>query len=89
MAAYLRGGAEEKATADRILERLAVPQAHTPALDIPQPAEAVDQQKLEALAKPAEPEPAKPKTPREQERAADLEKANEKLSSLLGNPKSE
>src|SRR5438105_2704476 len=88
VAAYLRGGAEQKTT-DRILERLAAPQPITPALDIPQPAEVVDRQKLEALAKSAEPEPSKPKTAPEKERAADLEKANEKLSSLLGNPKSE
>ena len=88
VAAYLIGGAEQKTT-DRILERLAAPQPITPALDIPQPAEVVDRQKLEALTKSAEPEPSKPKTAPEKERADDLEKANEKLSSLLGNPKSE
>jgi len=48
------------------------------------PAELVDQKKLEALATPPEPSaPVKPAA--EREKPADLEKANEKLSSLLGN----
>jgi hypothetical protein len=51
----------------------------------PKPEETVDVQTLEALTKPKETPPAEavPETPK----PADLEKANEKLSSLLGKPK--
>jgi hypothetical protein len=48
------------------------------------PTEKVDQQKLEALTRPAAPEPAP--VP-EEERPRDLQQANDKLSSLLGRPK--
>jgi hypothetical protein len=44
----------------------------------------VDQQKLEALTKPAEPAIPAPQPQAEPAKSADLEKANEKLSSLLG-----
>jgi len=83
VAAYLRGDAEEKPAGDRILERLTAPQptALTPT-QAPQPVETVDQQKLAALSKPTEPSPASAPTP-EPDKAAELEKANEKLSSLL------
>ena len=75
--------------ARRGIERLAAPQAPAPSTaSAPAPAELVDQKKLEALAKPAE-APAPVKAPTEREKPADLAKANEKLSSLLGNPKSE
>jgi ABC-2 type transport system ATP-binding protein len=87
VAAYLRGGAEASATPDKILERLAAPQATAPT---PVPAPTVvdtrSQQKLEALAKPAEPVapapiagPAAAKTASDEE----LRKADEKLVSLV------
>ena len=56
VAAYLRGEGETKPASDKILERLAAPQAAAPApAPAPQPAETLNQQKLEALTKPAEP----------------------------------
>jgi len=89
VAAYLRGDAAEKPSTDKILERLAAPQAPAPSTaSAPVPAELVDQKKLEALAKPAE-APAPVRAPTEREKPADLAKANEKLTSLLGNPKSD
>jgi hypothetical protein len=48
-----------------------------------EPVPGVDQAKLEALSKPLDTAPKKV----EPEKPADLEKANEKLSSLLGKPK--
>ena len=55
VAAYLRGEGEAKPASDKILERLAAPQAAAPApAPAPQPAETVSQQKLEALTKPAD-----------------------------------
>ena len=90
VAAYLRGEGEEKPSAERILERLTAPQTGTPATP-KAPAEpaapAVDQQKLEALSR-ATPAPAPAKeTSTTAEKPAELDKANEKLSSLLGKPK--
>jgi ABC-2 type transport system ATP-binding protein len=85
VAAYLRGDADAKPAPDKILERLAVPQAAAPApVPAPQAAPALDQQKLEALTKAAEPAalPARPAAAPEQ--PAELEKANEKLAALLG-----
>jgi ABC-2 type transport system ATP-binding protein len=85
VAAYLRGDVEGKLAPDKILERLAAPQPAEPApVPAPAPAAAVNQQKLEALTAPAEstPHPAKPAAPAPQ--PADLQKANEKLASLLG-----
>ncbi len=46
-------------------------------------ADKVDQKKLAELAKPSEPTPAAPAARPEPEQAAEIEKANEKLSSLL------
>src|SRR5882724_9269413 len=85
VAAYLRGDAVEKPSTDKILERLAAPQAPFPSIaSASVPAESVDQKKLEALARPADAAaPVKP--PSELQKPAELEKANEKLSSLLGN----
>ncbi len=90
VAAYLRAGAEERPPAEKILERLALPQTVQPAAGpkpaAPVAAPAVDANKLEALAKAATPAPAKPAAAPEQ-KPADLSKADEKLSSLLGKPK--
>lgn len=88
VAAYLRGEGQEKPSSEKILERLSAPQPAAPALPKPvaEPATpAVDQKKLEALSR-ATPAPAVETKP-PAESSADLEKANEKLSSLLGKPK--
>jgi len=86
VAAYLRGEAEAAPAGDRLLERLtaAPPKPAEPA-PAPAPAPTIDQAKLAALARPAEaPAPAAPAPPTPA--PADLQKANEKLSSLLGKP---
>jgi len=85
VAAYLRGG-EQKPAGDKILERLAAPQPPRPApTPIPEAVPTVNEKKLDALthAQPTQ----EPKPAPESEKAADLEKADEKLSSLLGKPK--
>ncbi len=92
VAAYLRGGVEERPATDKILERLTLPQAATSApAPIPQPAESADQKKLDALARPAEPvapsKPAPAAGATKQVSDPDLRKADEKLSSLLNKPK--
>ena len=86
VAAYLRGSGEEKPATDKILERLAAPQPATPPVAAaPGPTkEKVNESKLAALGQPTppptqEPKPAVP----QQQSPAELEKANEKLSSLL------
>ena len=90
VAAYLRGDADAPAAqADRILERLTAPAAASAAPDSshPQPADTVDHEKLAGLTRPDEssrPAPAQAAAPA---KPVDLEKANEKLSSLLGKPK--
>ena len=81
---------DERPPAEKILERLALPQAAEPIVP-PQPpppvaaAPKVDDKKLETLTKAAEPAPApdKPK-PAVEEKPVDLSKADEKFSSLLG-----
>ena len=89
VAAYLRGGVKEGSPDEKILERLAPPSAQ-PVAQPPSPARIaaspVDDKKLEALTKAAEPavQPARPAT---EVKPEDLSKANEKLSSLLGKPK--
>ena len=88
VAAYLRGGMEEKPPAEKILERLAVPQSARPAAPSPSVPSAdavspVDDRKLAALMKAAQPVAPPPK-PATEEKSVDLSKADEKLSSLLG-----
>jgi ABC-2 type transport system ATP-binding protein len=89
VAAYLRGQADAPASqADKVLGRLTAPANAVPDAT-PQPAvelETVDHGKLAGLTKaqPASLEPARVAAP---EAPADLAKANEKLSSLLGKPK--
>jgi ABC-2 type transport system ATP-binding protein len=83
VAAYLRGDAEAKPAAERILERLTAPQSASPEPVTAVPEENVDQKKLAELAKPSEPTPAAPAAGPKPEQAAEIEKANEKLSSLL------
>jgi ABC-2 type transport system ATP-binding protein len=90
VAAYLRAGADERPPAEKILERLALPQVAQPVAPSQPPAPAaavpkVDNKKLEALTKAAEPLPAADKSrPKAEEKPVDLSKADEKLSSLLG-----
>src|SRR2546427_2731199 len=85
VAAYLRGEAQTPSPSDKILERLTQPGAASePEVSTPKPEETVDVRKLEELAKPKETAPAD--TAAETAKPADLEKANEKLSSLLGKP---
>src|SRR5436190_9700721 len=55
VAAYLRGQDDAKTKGDRILERLASPQATVAAQAASAPAERLDRQKLEALTKSSEP----------------------------------
>jgi ABC-2 type transport system ATP-binding protein len=90
VAAYLRGEAEANPAPEKILERLTLPTAEekkpepTPEPEKPK----VNEAKLASLSKPKEPA-AKPAQPAPAPaKAEDLNKANEKLSSLLGKPKS-
>src|SRR5205814_1593188 len=82
VAAYLRGDAEAKPATERILERLTAPQPAAPQAPTPPPEESLDQKKLAALTQTAPSAPAAPAV--QSEKTAELAKANEKLSSLLG-----
>ena len=93
VAAYLRAGAEDRPGAEKILEKLALPQQAAQAVAepksaVPVAAPKMDGKKLEAMAKAAVPAPAPAKSaPSPETMPADLSKADEKLSSLLGKPK--
>jgi ABC-2 type transport system ATP-binding protein len=90
VAAYLRGDAADATSADKILERLSAPQAPVPALPSLAPAASgpkVDLQKLDALAKAQEPAAPGPAPAPQPDTSAELNKANERLSSLLNKPK--
>ena len=89
VAEYLRGTGETKPTTDKVLEKLSLPQAAVVAVKSATEASApkVDDSKLAALAQASQPTPpAKPSTAPEA-KPADLAKADEKLSSLLGGKK--
>ncbi len=91
IAEYLRAEAEERPPAEKILERLALPQTQQPqpvaVLTQQEPAAAAEQ-KLEAYTKPVEPAQPQPQpTPQPQKEQVDLSKADEKLASLLGKQK--
>jgi ABC-2 type transport system ATP-binding protein len=90
VAAYLRGDAPATTSSENVLARLSAPAAAPAPPPAPKPVETVDTKKLAALAQPAPSAtptaPAAP-VPSEAQTKADLEKANEKLSSLLGKPK--
>jgi ABC-2 type transport system ATP-binding protein len=87
VAAYLRGEAAAKPPSDRILERLAAPQPSAPApVPVPSPLETLNQEKLAALAKPAEPvapAPAEAPAAAKSMNPEELRKADEKLASLV------
>jgi ABC-2 type transport system ATP-binding protein len=92
VAEYLRGGAEEKSSTEKILERLALPETVRPTTTSQPALQAgpkTDEKKLEALTKAtgAASPPAKLAHPAKQEQLVDLSKADEKLSSLLEKPK--
>ena len=88
VAAYLRPEGDGKPASEKLLERLTAPAPQTPVAAVaPAPADSVDVKKLESLAQTA-PTTAPSAPVSEPEKAAELEKANEKLASLL-NPKSE
>jgi ABC-2 type transport system ATP-binding protein len=89
VAAYLRAGDDGRPPAEKILERLALPQVAQPVPPKPPApvtaAPKVDDKKLDALTKSAEPVPSPDKpSPAAEEKPMDLSKADEKLSSLLG-----
>jgi ABC-2 type transport system ATP-binding protein len=87
VAAYLRAGADERPAAEKILEKLALPQARptTPA-SATENKPAVDEVKLEAMAHPTPPPPVKSED-KPESKPANLSQADEKLSSLLGGKK--
>jgi ABC-2 type transport system ATP-binding protein len=88
VAAYLRGDGEAQPTADKVLEKLTLPQA---ALSRPTPAAeatpAVNESKLAALTKSEPVPPANKPAPATETKPVDLSKADEKLSSLLNKNK--
>ncbi len=88
VAAYLRGTGELEPASDKILERLTAQPAPQVAPAPPaQPAPLPDQEKLDSLTRssaPATPSPSPAPAPQLQD---ELEKADEKLTTLLGKPK--
>src|SRR6201996_6766059 len=90
VAEYLRAGAEAGPAGEKVLEKLSLPQAaQAPVKPAPvSSAPKVDDSKLAALSQntPAAPvPPSSPSTAKpEESKPADLSKANDKLSSLLG-----
>jgi ABC-2 type transport system ATP-binding protein len=90
VAPYLRADAQERPATEKILDHLALPETARPAVQSPPAAPAtpvVNEQKLETLTKTAEPAPPSPAAATAKTEPADLAKADEKLSSLLGNKK--
>ena len=87
VAEYLRAGAGEKPATEKILEKLSLP----PAAAVPKPevsaAPSMNETKLAALAKPAEPTAAPAKPVAAPAKTTDLKQADEKLSALLGKKK--
>ncbi len=90
VAPYLRGNETAPAPeqVNKVLDRLAapVPAPASPVVSAPSAGPAVDNQKLAALSRPAEATPA-PAAAAPEAKPADLAKADEKLSALLGKPK--
>jgi ABC-2 type transport system ATP-binding protein len=89
VAEYLRGGVEAKPATEKVLEKLSLPTAQTiPETKISAPVaeKKMDDKKLEALTQPTETKIPETK-PAPETKPVDLSKADEKLSSLLGNKK--
>lgn len=91
IAAYLRGDAEtspEEKT-EKLLEKLAYKKEEKVEEQKVEREEAkIDESKLEALAStPSKPQEEQPQTPQVKQPEVDLEKVNEKLSSLINKPK--
>jgi len=86
VAEYLRAGTGEKPATEKILEKLALPETK-PAAPVAPAAPAANEKKLEGLTKASEPTPASAKPASPAAQPADLSKADEKLSSLLGGGK--
>jgi ABC-2 type transport system ATP-binding protein len=89
VAEYLRGGIATPPAGDKVLEKLALPTAPIAASKpAPEAAAKTDDSKLAALAQPTAPTPPPPAAaPTASPKPADLAKADEKLSSLLGGKK--
>ena len=90
VAPYLRADAREQTGTEKILDRLALPEAARPTAKpppAPRAESAINEQKLETLTKAAEPAAPAKAAPAAGEEPADLSKADEKLSSLLGDKK--
>jgi ABC-2 type transport system ATP-binding protein len=92
VAPYLRAGAQEPPPAtEKILDRLALPEAARPVAKpppTPSAEPAVNEQKLDTLTKAVEPAAAPAKAaPAAKEEPVDLSKADATLSSLLNKPK--
>jgi len=89
VAAYLRGNETVPAaeTVNKVLDRLAAPVPAKAPVPAPVSGPPVENQKLAALARPMEAAPAAPPPAAPEKPPADLAKADEKLSSLLGKPK--
>jgi ABC-2 type transport system ATP-binding protein len=90
VAEYLRAGTAEKPATEKILEKLALPETKAAPIVPAAPAVPVaDEKKLAGLTKASEPSPAPAKSAAPETKPADLSKADEKLSSLLGGGKKE
>ena len=90
VAEYLRGGVESLPSGEKLLEKLALPQAAPVAAKaLPETAPKVDDSRLAALTQAAVPPPGPPKSTSEPaaHEPVDLAKVDEKLSSLLGGKK--
>lgn len=87
VAEYLRGGIDAKPATDKILEKLALPETKPIAAQPVQSAPVADEKRLAELTKASEPALAATKPPPAAAKPADLAKADEKLSSLLGGQK--
>lgn len=91
VAEYLRGTMEAKPEADKLLERLSLPQAAKQTEEVKPTVPAAPSEgdkKLEALAQATPPAPTEPAPEtKPEDKPQDLSKADEKLSSLLGKKK--
>ncbi len=87
IADYLRSEGDANPQMNKVLERLTTPQSAPSPAPAPQPVETVSSGKLEALTRPQAETPVPTPAPVEAQSKVDLDKANEKLSSLLGKPK--